>query len=148
MKVTRRTRTILIIAGTLYALVAISIGTMVWKCGMLVVRVHERSRDGVNLTLRLPGALVPAAMWVLPDRVFAEAARNSSQWAPTARSAMRAMAKAQDFVMVQVESSDETVHIAKRGGHLVIDVDSDDEDVHLSVPIFVVTSVLKRLEEA
>ncbi len=62
------------------------------------------------------------------------------------RAAMRRLSETPDFTMIQIDSATERVKIDKKGKHLVIDVVDEEETVHLSVPISVVTSIMRRLE--
>lgn len=123
-----------------------AVAAVVWHAGMITVQVREDWPGGDNINLRLPGALVTAAMQFVPDQALADAASHASAWAPMVRAMSRSMKRCPDCVLVSVNSPGEAVRISKRGRHLVIDVREADGDVHVAVPFGVVDPIMHRLE--
>lgn len=114
--------------------------------GLISVRVHEQ--DGPNIALCVPTAAVWAALPLVPEHVWQDAGRHSDEWAPLADSILDDLEEFGDFVMVSVESRDETVEIRKTGGRFEIHVESPDTDVHVSVPLRTARMFLNRIEKA
>ena len=148
MRPMSRARIILLSLASVVFLAFVGAGIATWRAGMLDVRIHERSPDGTRIAFHVPAIVVPIALRFVPDRAFAHAVEKSERWMPIARAAMSRLARTPDCLLVQVDSPQERVRIAKDGRKLSVDVASEGESVHISVPIGMVTAVLHRLEEA
>jgi hypothetical protein len=143
-----RTRLALLSLATIVFISFVGAGIATWRAGMLDVRIHENAPGGIRLAFHLPAIVVPAVLRFVPDRVFAHAVEKDASWMPMACAAISRLAKTPDCLLVQVESMDERVRIAKEGRKLSVDVASKNEEVHLSVPLGMVSAVLERVHEA
>jgi hypothetical protein len=143
-----RARIILLSLASIVFLGFVGTGIATWRAGMLDVRIHENSPDGTRIAFHVPAIVVPVVLRFVPDRAFAQAVEKSERWMPIARTAMSRLAKTPDCLLVQVDSPQERVRIAKHGRKLSVDVASEEENVHLSVPIGTLTAVLRRLQGA
>ena len=127
-----------------------AIGTCIGNAGMLVVDVREQGGDDIRI--KIPAALVHAAIGVLPDRLVrtarAEMGETFDRVGPAVRAVCRKMEGLPDFVLVEVVNREEQVSIRKEGGRIVVDVDSDGERVHVVVPLETVRSILGKLGRA
>ena len=133
--------TVLLLAATVTVL-----GVAVHRYGMLEIEIQPGcSGASDHVSIRLPGVIVPLALFFVPGEPLREARREIEKWGPLARDAFQELSRCPDFVMVEVQERDEHVTIAKRGRALVIDVKSADENVHIVVPLATVDCVLKRI---
>lgn len=114
------------------------------NAGTMMVQVHEKSSDGVSLTLPVPVALARLGLAFVPDEYLAEARHELEPWMPAVEALLSELARCADGVLVEVESEDERVSIIKRGNSLIIDVDTRDEEVHLSIPVKAVASLVMQ----
>ena len=112
--------------------------------GTIAVEVMER--DGNHISLKLPAAVVPVVLSLVPDRCLREAAREMQPWWPAARAAVQEIVNLPETTFVEVEGEDEHVRIGIRDGHFFVMVDSEDETVHISFPTGILKSILKKLE--
>ncbi len=116
------------------------------NAGELAIDVRETKPGGDQVSVRIPGGLVKAALLLVPDRVLCEPARAVRNRAPLLRAATKELARSEDAVFVEVESADESVRVAKEGEHLVIRVESNEESIRVRVPMRLVGAILERLE--
>jgi hypothetical protein len=127
-----------------------ALGTVVFSAvvadGNVVVKVHEGEGTSVNLTV--PAVLAQLALWVVPDRLFAEMDPEAREWMPMARAAVKALGKHPDFTMVRVESRTEQVEVAVSQGCFVVRVEESDESVYVRVPLRLASTVLNKMERA
>ncbi len=121
-------------------------GAYVVHEGAIRIRVDEQDAKGTHVHLLVPAALVPAAMMFVPEATLREAATRARPWLPAVRAATEGLARQPDCDLLEVQSADERVHIAKRGSLLVVDVESLRETVHVSVPLRTITGMAHRLE--
>ena len=144
----REKRTIAIVGAIVlfWAASIAAVAVVVLRAGMITVQVRDDSPCGENISLRLPGALVVAALHFVPDGALAGAADRAPQWAPMVRALSRSLKRCPDCVLVSVDSPTDVVRIAKRGRHLMVDVRDADERVHLAIPFGVVGPILRRFE--
>jgi hypothetical protein len=145
----KTTKKILVVVGA-FAVLAIMLvgitGAYIHRGGMVIVQVCERGPDGCDIKLQIPGALINAAMYVVPDEAFEDAEDEIKQFGPLIRAACNKLSDLPDFVLVEVQDRHEHVEIAKRDGKLVIDVRSPCERVHVVVPFSVVKTAAKRFD--
>lgn len=118
------------------------------RAGVIDVSVVSHEPGAESVSFLLPGVLVTIAALVLPYALPDDAAREIGPHAPALRAAADALAQCPDAVFVEVESQDEHVRIAKEGRYLTIDVESTDEDVHIRLPIRAVRSLARALDRA
>jgi hypothetical protein len=144
-----RTRPLWIVLGCLVILFTVAVttfGVNAYRAGMLVVRVQETGPHGTDLAIRIPAILVPIALRAVPDAPLRNAAREAASWTPAIHAVAKALADSPDFLLVRVDSPHETVDIRKHDRKLVVDVTSIEEKVYVSLPIGILTAVVKRLE--
>ncbi len=116
--------------------------------GVVSVKVNEHRPGGDRVQVTVPGAMVHMALAVLPSEICAEAADEIGPYAPLIHSVVHELSRCPDGVFVEVDSEDEHVRIAKKRGHLTVEVESSDESVHVKVPLSMVTAFLSRVESA
>ncbi len=123
--------------------IAMCTATVVAGTAYLVVggiAVCEVETPEVSLTIPVPTQLADAGLLLarfnLPrDSEWSEMRDEIAPFMPAIRSALNALASVKDgTTLVSVETEDETVLIAKRGGRFHVDVDAPDATVHVSVP--------------
>jgi hypothetical protein len=96
----------------------------------------------------VPSTLVTAAVKLVPDRVFAEAAEEVGSYWPACRAACRELVRAPDGVYVSVTGPDLEVSVGKQDGRLRIDVEDGGDRVHVSIPMKAVVALVDKLEPA
>jgi len=116
------------------------------NAGELAIDVRETGPAGDQVSVRIPGGLVKAALLLVPDHVLCEPARAVRHRVPHLRAAAKALARSKDAVFVEIDGADESVRVAKQGEHLVIRIESDEESVYVRVPLALVGSILGKLE--
>ncbi len=110
--------------------------------GTVEVEVHGAGDD---VSIRVPGVLVHAALRLLPADACREAGREARRWVPALGQACRDLARVGDGVLVRAHGRDEDVTVAKRGKTLVVDVNAGGETVHVSVPLRTAAAVIETL---
>ena len=144
-----RTRPLWIVLGCLVILLGVAVTTFAvnaYRAGMLVVRVQEAGPHGTDLAIRIPAILVPMALRAVPDEPLRRAAKEAATWTPAVHAMTKILSDSPDFLMVQVDTPGDTVHISKEDRRLVVDVSSAEEKVYVSLPLGVVAAVMRRLE--
>ena len=117
------------------------------RAGVIEVDIHAKGPGGTDLRgLKIPGSLAEAALVCIPSSAFREAHEEIGEFGPLMRKACQALARQDDFTLVEVRSDSETVLIRKEGNHLVIEVDTFDERIHVKVPISLAEAFAKKLE--
>lgn len=122
------------------------IAATVLHSGVVMVKVHDKGPDGVNIQAPIPASLVSMAPTIArlagAEDGLDRARRELEPWRPLLRNVADELAAAPSFTLVEVRDADETVHITKEGDTLVINVTSPDADVHVSFPISLLDSLL------
>jgi hypothetical protein len=137
--------------GTLVLLAGLTVaaGAAVYEAGSVAVRVQEKHGDRNTVRFQIPAVLLHAGLMVVPEVKWRQARLESGpelrQWWPVIESTLGGLARCPDGLLILVDSADENVRIAKEGRTLVVDVETPDESVHVSIPLGVVTSVVRRL---
>lgn len=137
----------IVIGGLAIALTAavVSFAAYVHHHGVVVVEVQER--NGTDLRLRVPGALVQAVLPLIPNRIWDDSCGEDwAVWTTVARRIIGEMESCPDFIAVECRNAGECVHVAKEGGHLVVRVDAPGEKVRVSVPLPLVAAILRTVE--
>lgn len=116
--------------------------------GFIHVRVHEKERDGKNITVIVPAALVPVTLRFVPSQHLAEASEKIRPYLPIIDAAIPALEQCPDGVLVEVSDPEEHVVIAKRGASLVVDVNDQDDVVHVAVPLRAAQSAVHEIARA
>lgn len=128
--------------------VALVAGMMAFSEGAITVQVNNHRREGGNVNLFLPAAVVPAALRMVPAHHFGQIPPEARRMLPAVREAMRSAAHLPDFVLVEVDSPRERVRIEKKGSRLLIHVEERDEEVFVAVPLRTIASTLREIERA
>lgn len=133
----------------LLVLPIVLLGSSIHRAGTIEISVLERGHDGTSIDMKIPGALVPVALHLLPevtiDGVRREIGPEAQEAIGIARVALRSIGRAPDGVFVDIQSPDEIVRVEKRDGRIRVLVDTPDEAVRISVPLPVASSVLAAL---
>ena len=79
------------------------------------------------------------------DEASNEALEALEHYLPAAQQALDRLAAQPDFVLVEVQSSDETVVVRKEGRSLRVLVDSDDARIDVTIPLSTVKQFAKRV---
>lgn len=132
----------------------VMIATSVWvyqawsQAGTLVIDVRERGADGTNISLEVPGILIPAVIHFVPDQAFqfCEETEELRYAMPIILAAVDELQRIEDGILVTVESGDEFVQIEKINYSIVITVETDEESVHISVPLSGIKAVCKKMD--
>jgi len=118
-----------------------------YDAGAVRVSVVEKKSHGTNFHLMVPAMLVPTALDFVPSHDLHLHDRDTRQWLPAVKAALRELDRCPDATLVQVTSPGENVNISKRGNSIYIDVDDRNETVHVSFPVPVAQKVVEKLEE-
>ena len=118
------------------------------------ISVSVQSRGGGDIHVAIPAGianmalaaveLVPAAALPL-DPASSEALEMLEEYLPAAQEALDSLAAQPDFVLVEVESSDEHIVVRKQDRKLLVLVESNDERIEVSLPLSTVKQFTKRL---
>ena len=115
----------------------------------VVVEVHTKDADGVDLTVPVPLALARVALAFAPhfaphDELAQPVPADLSRHRESVLAALRELESCPDTELVSVSAPDATVHVVKRGDRLVIDVQAPDATVRCSLPLKAARQVLER----
>lgn len=127
---------------------ALVAGMMAFSEGAITVQVTDHRREGHNVSLFLPGAVVPTALRMVPAHHFGQIPPEARTVLPAVREAIRRAAGLPDFVIVEVDSPRERVRIEKKGNRLLIHVEERDEEVFVAVPLRTLARTLREIERA
>jgi len=111
----------------------------------------ELKRPGERpLRLAVPGALVQAGLYCLPQVAAAHAeelsgGRAGENWRPLVGSLCAALAESPAGEFVRVESADECVVLSKNRRHLLLQVETADESLRLQIPLRSLRGVARQL---
>ncbi len=98
--------------------------------------------------LLVPAALVPVGLAFVPDENLRGAAERARPWLPAIRAASQELRRLPDAELLEVRDARQHVRMAKRGALFVLDLESSDETVHVSFPLKTLEQVVRRLESA
>ena len=147
-------RVILILVGVFAFLLVgtgVALAASVLHSGVVVVKVHDKGPDGVNLTIPVPASLLQAGMSIaLQHADEGEMDRVRSQlapWQPALAESLDQLRQVGGFTMVNVDGHDEHVQIHKRGNAWVVDVQSLEADVYVSMPLGLLEHALEAFDE-
>ncbi len=145
-----RTRPVWIVLGCLLILCTAAVSTLTAGgcCSdMLAVRVQGTGPHGSDIAVRIPAILVPLALQVVPDEPLREIARAVDRWVPSFHEITSILADSPDCVLLCLNSPCGSVDTRKEEINLIVDVSSLGERIYVSMPIEILSSVVKRLEE-
>jgi hypothetical protein len=113
--------------------------------------VHESGRDGTNLTMTLPGALLDAAITLcpIPERFGPDGVASTLHGLEPLLLAMAdEIGRMPDAVLVDVRDGRERVRIAKHGEEILVRVVSNGERVDIDLPVRSFRHALEKLGRA
>lgn len=116
------------------------------RAGSVRIAVHEAGPGGSDLSVRLPGLLVNAAIALCPVPTDPEFREHLADFEPMLRAVASRLKTLPDAVFVDVKNDDGTVRIEKSGTDLLIRVISDDESVEIAIPVDSVRRLMEKLE--
>lgn len=111
----------------------------------------EMKRSGERpLRLAVPGALVQAGLYCLPQVAAAHAeelsgGRAGEDWRPLIGSLCAALAESPAGEFVRVESDGECVIVSKNGRHLLVQVETGEESIRLQIPLRSLRGIARQL---
>jgi len=118
-----------------------------WQhAGSVRIAIHETRPGGDDLSLRLPGLLVNAAIALCPVPADAELHARLHDVAPALRAVASRLDTMPDAVLVDASSDGSTVRVEKSGQEILIYVVSPGERVEIAVPLGSVRRLLTKLE--
>jgi hypothetical protein len=118
-----------------------------WQhAGSVRIAIHETRPGGDDLSLRLPGLLVNAAIALCPLPADTELNARLHDMAPALRAVAMRLDTMPDVVFVDASSDGGTVRVEKSGQELVIRVISPEERVEIALPLGSVRRLLTKLE--
>ena len=115
----------------------------VYHAGTVDVEVLEA--NGNRISISVPTTIVTAAVGLVPDRVFGEAAEEVATYWPACQAAVRELGQSPDAVFVSVTGPDFEVRVAKEDGALLVDVQDGGDRVHVSIPIKTVVAIVEKI---
>jgi hypothetical protein len=116
------------------------------RAGTVRIAIHETRPGGDDLSLRLPGLLVNAAIALCPVPADTELNARLHDVAPALRAVAQRLDAMPDAVLVDAVSDDGTVRVEKSGQELVIRVVCPRERVEITLPLGSVRQLLTKLE--
>jgi hypothetical protein len=111
-----------------------------------IMRVDEDHADGRHVHLWFPAAIVPMAMYVVPNHCFEDAIANARPWLPTVHALTKELKKYPEMELVAVDDDREHVRIRTHRGKLLIDVKDQNEAVRVVCPLAMLEDVSRELE--
>jgi hypothetical protein len=135
-----------LLLGLLGAVVLI--GALAYSEGAVIVQVTTHHPAGEDVNLFLPAAPLPLAMKWIPKANVPRLPTEARGVLPAAIEAVRHLETAPDFVLAEVERTQERVHIEKRGRKLIVEVESPAESVYVEIPLRTFARVLHEVERA
>jgi hypothetical protein len=132
--------------GAFVAFLALT-SAFLFSMGLVRVEVNSKQPGGEHVHIIAPAVLLPVGAMFIPQRKIHAAAHDLQEWLPTVRAAATELLRCPDGPLVQVDSRNEHVKIAKVGDSLVIDVDDPGETVHATVPLRAAAYACNRLAD-
>ena len=113
--------------------------------GTVRVDVDELREGGAHVHVWAPAAVVPMALYFVPDRKLEKLTDHAEQWAPIVRIAAQEMRRYPNSTFVEVQDSREHVKVSTVGSRIEVDVEEPDENVHVAVPLTMIDDVIARI---
>ncbi len=137
------------IALLVFLMPIFAFATAVAVTGTVTVSVHERAEDGVRLYIPVPALLLDLAVFaaprLMPEEALAEARAEIAPFRDGLEALAEELENCPEGVLVEVQTPDEHVRIAKTWRSFEIEVDSDDADVRVKLPARLASRVLDVL---
>ena len=136
----------ILVGGTLAFTLTVGVTVAsIYNAGMIAFDVDSPGDDRVQVAV--PAGLANVAIALTPRALVRDVVDELD---PGLLSAVRAgveeLERTEDFVLVDVTSSDESVRIEKRGKRLLINVDGDDGRFRVAIPLGTVRSALRKMD--
>lgn len=122
------------------------LGVAIHHAGFIVVDVQNKTK-GERVFVPVPMLFVNLALDVVPDHRLARLSsrlQDKDEWLAAVTGEL---SKCPDGTFVEIESRENQVLVAKKGGNILIDVNSQDEEVHLRIPIRSTAKAVARIAE-
>jgi hypothetical protein len=144
---------VLLAIATAFIVLVIGSGVLlaasVVRAGTLTVKIHEPGRNGTNIDLTIPAAVVHLGLnvlpWVLDDDLCAEIGTDLGEYGPAVAAGLRELEDAPDAVLVDVRDASERVRITKKGRSLEIYVDNADGRFEISLPASLLGRIAREI---
>ena len=120
-------------------------GGYVFHEGVLRISVDESRAEGQHVHLYLPAALVPLAVYFVPEHEFKQAGHELGPWLPTIHKFAKELRKLPDADLVEVRDAREHVQVRVHDGKLLVDVESPDKHVHVACPLATIEDVSEEI---
>lgn len=115
------------------------------RAGTVRIDVHEAGSAGSDVSVRVPGAIVNAAIALLPEPRIVEFDTQFAEFAPALLAISEHLEKMPDAVLVDVREGGESVRVERAGSEIVVRVSSGDERVEIAIPIRSARKALEKL---
>ncbi|MBN2371746.1 MAG: hypothetical protein JXO72_14785 [Vicinamibacteria bacterium] len=145
----RPIRIVLVVFGVTAGLFAVCVtAASVWayRAGVVFVSVHEKTGGGARVRLPVPMIFVEAATLLAPMDQLPELPPEAASLSPMIGDILRELSACPDAVLVEVETPEEHVVIAKRNGRFAIEVIAEDADVSISLPARSMRTIARVVE--
>ena len=149
----RRGLKILLAVVTVCAVLMIGSGVLlaatVVRAGTMRVKIHEPGRDGTNIDLAIPAAVVHLGLnvlpWVLDKDLAAEVRTNLGEHRFAVAAALEELENVPDAVLVDVHDGAESVRITKEGSSLEIAVDNPNGKFEVTLPASLLGRIAREI---
>jgi len=122
------------------------LGVAIHHAGFIVVDVQNKAK-GERVFVPVPMLFVNLALDVVPDQRLARLSARLQDKDEWLAALTRELSECPDGTFVEIESREDQVSVAKKGGNILIDVNSSEEEVHLRFPIRSTAKAFTRLAE-
>ena len=152
MRTGERLAMAIVLGGVFLAGSAAAAATYAWHAGgTFRIAVREVGPDGSNVSMRLPGALVNAAIALCPvPQAWNDGEIDDALAAavPVLEAVADHLGSMPDAILVDIKDGDTRVRIAKSGGSLTIRVRDPETFVEVDLPVKSVRSLASKLAHA
>ena len=122
------------------------VATTLERGGPVRVEVRGKGCGGDDVRICLPGSALAACLPFIPNQVLSGIPDDAVRHLGAARAFTRLAAEEEDFVLIDLVEEGESVRVEKKGDALVVHFESEDETAFVSVPIWVLDRVVRKLE--
>ena len=121
-------------------------GAYTFHEGILRIDVDESRSGGSHVHLWLPAAVVPMAMHLVPAEHMRLECKEAREALPILHAVVKELKKFPATDFVEINDSDQHVHVRTHHGKLQIDVQDPGETVHVLCPLATIEDVTEQLE--